>query len=155
MIRPATAADLDALVSLWGALMANGAEADPRLRVGPDARAWIRGWARDQWLRHEPFPHAWIAERGGAAVGFVTAWPEANSPALAAERVVRIGDLFVEAGHRRDGLGRALVDAALGAAAAAGYVDAVVGTLSRDARAVAFWEAMGFGSFRVLLRRDP
>jgi len=152
VIRPIQAKDLPAVLGLWSDLMGNGAVADPRFVMRADADAFMAGWARDLWLRTTPFPAAWVADDDGV-FAFVTAYVEAPGPVLADDRVVRIGDLYVRPHQRRHGTGRALVHAALGAARDAGYADAVVGTLTQDARAVAFWRTMGFGDWRVLMRR--
>lgn len=132
--------------------MANGHEADPRFKPGRSGRGFMADWARDLWLRRDPFVACWVAV-DDALDGFVTAYVESPSPVMDEAQVMRIGDLWVEPHARGNGLGRALVDAAIGGAADAGYVDVIVGTLGNDARAVGFWRAMGFGDWRITLRR--
>jgi len=77
------------------------------------------------------------------------AGPTASGP------VACIDDLWVAAAHRRQGLGRRLVDAWRSAATAGGAEAFEVHTLAADDDARAFWARMGFGPWRVHLRADP
>ena len=62
--------------------------------------------------------------------------------------------LYVSETHRGRGLGRALVERFQQAATEAGYATLVMGTLVRDTRAVAFWQALGFEPWKVTMRRE-
>ncbi len=155
-VRPARSADLDGLVSLWQALADRGSEADPRWRVHDDAAAAMRAYFKTHWFgRFLPFPAGFVAADGDALVGFVAGTPSVPPAVIDQPPTARIGDLFVLPSHRRQGLARRLVEAFCSAATAGGYPHIEVGTLTHDARAVAFWRAMGFGDWMVLLRRDP
>ena len=61
--------------------------------------------------------------------------------------------LYVAPSHRRAGLGRALVHAALGQAAASGHPHARVNTLATDPVAQAFWRSLGFSDLYITLAR--
>ena len=152
-VRPVRAEDLERVLDLWEALMANGRSADPRWNPAPGARGVIAAWAHDLWLRDRPFARAWVAEVDEEVVGFVAGMPRAHLPVLVAEPVARITDLFVSPSHRRAGLGRALVSAFAHAASQAGYPTLEAGTLIRDRRAVEFWRAVGLQELHVVLTR--
>lgn len=65
-----------------------------------------------------------------------------------------IEDCLVRPSHRRRGVGRALVEAALAASAADGVGRVELGVLSNNAPARAFWEALGFEVFRLSMCLD-
>lgn len=153
MIRPARPGDLERLLDLWEALQDNGSRADVRYRPTDDARAHMRDYIRGSWFRQEPFPHTLVWE-DTEVVGFVSGFARIAVPVVDLTPSVRIGDLFVAPSHRRQGVARALVTAFLERAATAGFPRSEVGTLTADPRAVAFWRAMGFGDWQVLLSRD-
>ena len=154
IIRPAAPHELEPLLALWEALMANGNAADPRFRATPDARAHMREWARNTWFEQRPFVRMWVAAAPNL-VGFVHGFPRAALPIIDFPPTVRIGDLFVQPDARGEGLGRSLVNHLLQGAASAGYRRAEVSTLTADARAVAFWAKLGFGDLMVTLSREP
>ena len=154
IIRPAEKSELEALLDLWEALMANGEAAEPRFHVSSEARQHMRGWAQSTWFERHPFARVWVASTP-ELVGFVHGFPRSALPVLDVEPTVRIGDLFVRPSARGQGVGRALVEHLLGAATRAGFPRAEVGTLTADSRARAFWTTLGFGDLMVTLTREP
>ncbi len=154
MIRAVHAGDLDTLLHLWEALHAEGARVEPAHRPRPDARRHMEPVAREQWVRHRPFPHAFLAEEEGQPVGFIWGFVASVLPVVERSPTARIADLYVVPGHRRRGLGRALVGHFVRSAAEAGFPRVEVGTFTRDRRALRFWEAMGFGPWQVLLAHE-
>ncbi|MEZ4318668.1 MAG: GNAT family N-acetyltransferase [Myxococcota bacterium] len=153
-IRAGTAADIEPLLDVWEALMACGTEADPRFRMARGARPHMRDYMRS-WFAPQPFPPVFLAEHDGALVGAVRGFPSLIVPVVERAPTVRIGDLYVADAYRRQGLARRLVDTLLLSAREAGYPRAEVGTLTLDARAVAFWKGVGFGDWMVTLSREP
>ena len=157
-VRPAERSDVPRILDLWEALMANGQQRDDRWVPSEGARHVMEDWGPDLWLPKEPFPHAWVAEadrpEGARVVAWLDGHPSFSSPVLAGPRMATIGNLWVEPAWRRRGFGRALVEAFVDAATRGGCHAIEVGTLTHDARAVGFWHAMGFGDWRVTLRRD-
>jgi GNAT superfamily N-acetyltransferase len=157
-IRSADRRDIPALLDLWDALMACGTAADPRFRKAPDAREPMRAFMHGCFDAGQPFPPFLVAEvdsdDGPEIVGFVRGFPPAFIEVLDRPPSVRIGDLYVRDAYRRGGIARALVERMLERAAEKGYPRAEVGTLTKDARAVAFWRSMGFGDWQVTLSRE-
>jgi GNAT superfamily N-acetyltransferase len=153
VIRPLLPADVEAVLDLWEALMDEGAAADPRYRRLPTARRVFAPYVRDVWTRDRPFPATWVADEGGL-LGYVGILPQTPLPLLDRPPTALITDCYVRPAHRGKGLGRALVEGAVGAARVAGWPAVEVGTLTGDTRAVAFWTALGFGPWKVSLIRE-
>ncbi len=153
-VRPVARADIARVLALWTALNENGADADARWRMAPGADALMLRWAPEIWLLREPFPQGWVAERDGELVGFLEGQPLHTSPVLEQPRTALIANLYVDPSARRQGVGRTLVETFARAAASAGHPALEVGTLTADERAVAFWRGLGFGDWRVVLRRE-
>ncbi|MCB9669530.1 MAG: GNAT family N-acetyltransferase [Alphaproteobacteria bacterium] len=153
MIRPARPGDLEAILDLWEALQANGAEADPRYAPTPGARGVMRDYVAGSWFAREPFAHALVWEEDGRVVAFLSAHPRVALPVVDLPPSARIGDLYVADTHRRRGIGRALVEELVRVARHAGHPRVEVGTLVADARAVAFWRSVGFAEWQVTLAR--
>lgn len=97
-------------------------------------------WADNSWTANESeFDRAldanalFVAEEDGELVGFVSSWPDG--------RVARIGDLYVAAGSRRGGAGKALVEAVIENLRAGGATHLL---LNANLGALAFYERLGF-----------
>lgn len=155
MIRPARRSDHDDLLDLWEDLQANGQASDPRYRPTAHARREMAAFTREEWFVQRPFPRTLVYQSERGLAGFIQGFPRFALPVVALAPTARIGDLHVHPEHRRRGIGRALVDAFVEHATSAGFPRVEVGTLTKDARAVAFWRAMGFGDWQVTLVRDP
>lgn len=154
IVRPFAPGDTDAVYALWRALLVHGERRDPRYRPWPESSAADRAHARASWSARRPFPACWVAATEGAVVGFVELRAAAD-PVLDRRGVAQVVALFVDPAARRQGIARQLVGTAADAAAQAGCPSLEVGTLAADAAAVAFWSAMGFGPFELVLRRAP
>jgi GNAT superfamily N-acetyltransferase len=144
--------DIERVLDLWEALMQTGQSADPRYVVARDARRIFAGYVREEWTIDKPFPRVLVADLGGI-FGFVQGFETRSLGVVDQPRTARIGDLYVDESVRGRGIGRALVEAFVDQARKAGIGGFEVGTLTRDARAVAFWTAMGFAEWQVTLKR--
>ncbi len=151
--RPLASADIEPVLDLWEALLANGEAADGRFAPAPDARSVMRPWMRETWTRSKPFPHGWVAERDSALVGMLSGFPVSRLPVLHDPLTAQIGDLFVAESARGSGVGSGLVSAFVSAATASGFERIEVNTLMRDERAVNFWKSQGFTDWMVRLSR--
>lgn len=81
-----------------------------------------------------------VADADGAVVGNLGLWPDANP---ASGHVAWVG-MSVAAGWRSVGAGGALLEAAAGWAASAGFLRMVLGVFPDNAPAIAFYERHGF-----------
>lgn len=150
-LREATRRDLGPLVEAIVRLNQTGTEADPRYRLVPDGAARLREHLEHAWFgRFLPFPACLVVDEGGI-VALVAGEVVVDPGILANPPTARIDNLWVEPAHRRVGHARALVTAYRERAEEAGFPRMTVSTLIRDARAVAFWRAMGFEELTVVL----
>lgn len=153
VIRAAERRDVDGILELWEALQADGNAADPRYATAPGGRAAMKeAWA-DLWVCRDPFPGCFVAD-DGAFCGFVSGTLIRQNPIVSPAATVRIDNAYVAPRVRRQGVGRRLVDAFVGATEAAGFHGVDVGTLIKDERAVAFWKGLGFDPMRITLVRS-
>ncbi len=155
IVREATRRDLQGLLDGWEALQAHGASLDPLQALAPGARRWEEHRLLDVVFgAFHPWPPAWVAVHDEGVVGFLTSSVVPPGP-LARPPTARIDDCWVHPAFRRQGLGRALVQAWQQAAAAAGCESFEVSTLAADADALGFWEGVGFAPARMVLQRTP
>jgi ribosomal protein S18 acetylase RimI-like enzyme len=130
--RRATLADLEALVPLFDAY--RGFYRQP----SDPARARI--WLEQRMRQDESVVLA--AERGGAIVGFAQLYPTFSSVRTA--RTWILNDLFVDAGARRSGAARALLDAAIAFAREQGAARISLETTRDNAPARALYRSAGW-----------
>jgi GNAT superfamily N-acetyltransferase len=96
-----------------------------------------------QWLA-DPACATWLVEAaGGAPVGYLVATPP-DLPIIPAPGDVEIRRIYVLHRYQRLGLGRWLMEAVQGWAAAAGHRRLLLGVYSRNEKALAFYERSGF-----------
>jgi diamine N-acetyltransferase len=105
-----------------------------------DVAAWFR-----ERLEH-PLPAAWIAEEGGAAVGYVLAFfhDRADNAFRQARRWCEIDQIAVDPAWRRRGVGRMLMSAALDEARARGLSDVELSSWAFNTEAHALFRSLGF-----------
>jgi len=146
VIGQAEAADLAAiaLLRLQWTQEQSGAIDDP----GFDERlgAWF---ARESSRRI-----IWLAEADGGLVGMMNlvVFERMPRPGRAPSRWGYLGNAFVLAAHRNQGIGGQLLSALLGYADEKGFVRIV---LSPSERSIPFYERAGFGPTDVLMLRTP
>jgi ribosomal protein S18 acetylase RimI-like enzyme len=134
LIRPWTPEDDDALWAILQGVFATGETYayPPDITREEALRRWTAAPAR-----------AWVAERDGRVLGSSRVMP--NQPGLGAH--VANGSFVVDPEAGGAGVGRALAEHAIAAAAAAGYramqFNLVVST---NTRAIALWESLGFAT---------
>ena len=91
----------------------------------------------DEHLARVGAGNLWVAEEDGAVVGFAGLIPD--------ERAAELEPIVVGAGRRGRGIGRALAAAVLGEARARGLRRVRARPAARNAEAIRFFHAQGFG----------
>lgn len=114
--------------------------------IVPDAhlaglRAEERAARWREWLAREG-TELFVARAGSGIRGFCSVGLSRDSDA--GRGVLEISAIYVHPDHWRAGLGRALLDAALGAASRRGAPAVTLWVLEENGRARAFYEARGF-----------
>jgi GNAT superfamily N-acetyltransferase len=146
MIRRAEDADLPAVAWLRreSAVEQDGDRADPSFEER--FRAW---YARESSRRI-----IWLAEVDGRPVGAMnlSVFERMPRPGLAPTRWGYLGNAFVLAAYRNQGVGGLLLDALLGYASENGFVRVV---LSPSERSIPFYERAGFGPADALMLWTP
>ena len=131
-ISRAGPADLDALAALFDAYR--------QFYEQPSDLPRARQWLRERLRFGESV--VLVAKRGGSAVGFTQLYPMFSSVRTA--RTWILNDLFVDAGARRTGVARALLDAAAAFARADGAMGISLETSQDNAAARALYRAAGW-----------
>ena len=131
-ISRAGPADLDALAQLFDAYR--------QFYEQPSDLPRARQWLRERLRFGESM--VLVAKRGGIAVGFTQLYPMFSSVRTA--RTWILNDLFVDAGARRTGVARALLDAAAAFARADGAMGISLETSQDNAAARALYRAAGW-----------
>jgi RimJ/RimL family protein N-acetyltransferase len=137
VVRPAEPSDAAALVALARAV---GVEpggwllTSDRWRSAGDERRFLRS------VRGHPDAAVFVAEADGAVVGRLSL---SRDPHPASRHVADLG-LMVEAGHRRRGIGRALLERAVEWARGAGVKKLELHVFPWNEPALRLYEAFGF-----------
>ena len=126
-IRHGTDDDLDAVQRLWELWQSESPAPPPWADASWDAN-------RAEVERALAANGLFLAEEDGEVVGFVSSWLE--------EHVARIGDLYVAESGRREGVGRALVEAVIENAASPRRARTSI--LNANLEALPFYDRLGF-----------
>ena len=150
-IRSADSRDLDRVLALWIALTEHHASDEPLFALRPDAGAEIHGLLAET-LR-DPDAAIFVCERDDALLGFCTVRVDRAPPIQVEVQRAEITDLMVLASERRRGVGRALVDRALGWVKERGVERCEIRVASRNSEGQHFWRSIGFGDWMDVLQR--
>jgi len=131
-ISRAGPADLDALAQLFDAYR--------QFYQQPSDLPLARQWLRERLRFGESV--VLVAKRGGVAVGFVQLYPMFSS--VRTSRTWILNDLYVDAGTRRRGVARALLDASAAFARGDGAAGISLETTQDNAAARALYRAAGW-----------
>ena len=134
IIRLMKPEDYDSVYALWLSCTGMG------LNDLDDSREGIA-----KFLRRNPST-CFVAEDGGALVGAILAGHDG--------RRGHISHAAVAPDHRRQGIGKALIDAALDALKAEGIAKVNFVVFARNEEGNAFWEHLGFRAREDLVYRD-
>ena len=147
-VRPATLADLDAVVALRLALLREHA-ANPvygRLRADAPQRA-RRIFAEQLDAVNEV---TFLAERGDRAVGILRCIDAAGSPLLHPARYAYVASVYVAPDERRSGILKRMLEAAEAWSAERGLGEMRLHNAADNPLAGNAWEALGFEVVEVL-----
>jgi ribosomal protein S18 acetylase RimI-like enzyme len=150
-IRSADPRDLDRIVALWIALTEHHAYGDPLFALRADADVEIRRLLTARL--GDPEAAIFVCERDEALVGFCAVRIDHAPPIMVEVQRAEITDLMVTAGERRRGVGRALVDRALGWLEEQGIERCEIRVASHNTEGQHFWRSIGFGDFMDVLHR--
>lgn len=147
---------LDELRPLWLAMVHHHHEVAPELgAVWDDDESWRRRRAHYAANLAREGSFVLVARDGDAAVGYAMVTIEPGSPTWREpERWADIDSLSVLPGARGEGVGEALVAWVQREAEAAGATQLGLMALTANARALAFYERLGFAPWVVGLRRQ-
>lgn len=150
-VTRATPDGLPRIAPLWRALVTQQAQLHEAYAVARGAEtAWQHALGRRM---REERAAIFVGTRAGEPEGFVSV-ERADAPAPLAEvGRAELTELFVAPAARRAGLGRALVESALGWVRAQRIVRVEVRVASANAEGQAFWRALGWGDFVDVLER--
>mgnify|MGYP000483562031 FL=1 len=150
-IRRGREADLEVLLDLWASLAREMDAMDRHLDLDEDFMDKGRRYFREN-LGAEDFL-SWLAEDEGEAVGFLCARVERPGPIFVPRPWLHIMDLYVRPPYRRQGVGRALMEGALGWARERGLESADLSVYSENP-ARGLYEDLGFVPYRVIMRKE-
>ena len=153
-VRPAQETDADVISSLSAEIQALHAQALPQL-FKPAARDSFPAAAVRGLLQHPDWIFI-VACVDTSVVGYASAQIQHRSetPIRRAESALFIHWIGVQADWRRQGVGRALIDAIRNAAERHGLGALLLDVWAFNADACAFYEAMGFHPQRQILSLD-
>jgi len=139
-VRPATRADVDAVMDLWRELSRHQEPwrvFAPRSEMEADVR---RSYER---ALTDPGSLVLVAEVEGRIVGTAFGHPVVPS-SVSDEPAIELAGVVVSAGERKAGVGRALVDGIARFARDQGIGRIVIKTFARNEGALEFWRRLGF-----------
>jgi GNAT superfamily N-acetyltransferase len=125
-IRHGTDADLEAVQRLWESWQSESPAPPPWADTSWDAN-------RAEFERALGANGLFLADENGEVVGFVSSWLE--------EHVARVGDVYVAESGRREGVGRALIEAVIENVRARGATHLI---LNANLEALPFYDRLGF-----------
>ena len=143
-VREAIPDDAEAIVAVTAA----GWRAGYKGIVKPDKLAAlpIDRWRHEVGVglrRPEADAFTYVAEVDGEFAGYCFVAAPSREPDLGPE-VAELVAMYVDPGHWRQGIGEALMNAALERLAGLPYTEAVLWTFDQNERAVAFYERFGW-----------
>jgi ribosomal protein S18 acetylase RimI-like enzyme len=143
-VRPAVPPDRAALGRFGALLVAEHYQFDPKRFIAPvpDLAERYGAFLIAQSERREMT--VLVAERDGQVVGYVFGGMEGNDYMALRGPAGVVYDLVVDPGHRRQGIGRALLAAALEALVALGAPRALLFTADKNHVAQALFDKVGF-----------
>jgi len=153
-IRPAAPADLKAIGRLGALLVRMHHELDPDrfIAATPQTEHGYGSFLGTQL--DEPNVIMLVAERDGEVIGYTYAGVEGNDYMSLRGPAGVLHDIVVDPAHRGQGVGRALLDAALEALKAKGVPRVVLSTAERNESAQRLFARAGFRRTMIEMTRE-
>jgi ribosomal protein S18 acetylase RimI-like enzyme len=153
-IRPATPADLPAIGGLGALLVRTHHDFDPKRFMAPMSRTeQLYGSFLGTQLA-EPNIIILVAEQDGEVVGYTYAGVEGNDYMALRGPAGVLYDIVVDPAHRRNGIGRMLLDATLDALKARGVPRVVLSTAEQNHSAQRLFDRAGFRRTMIEMTRE-
>jgi ribosomal protein S18 acetylase RimI-like enzyme len=153
-IRPATPADLPAIGRLGALLVRTHHDFDPK-RFLPATSRTAQGYASFLGSQlDEPNVIILVADRDGEVIGYTYAGVEGNDYMSLRGPAGVVYDLIVDPAHRRQGVGRMLLDATVEALKARGVPRVVLSTAEQNAAAQHLFDREGFRRTMIEMTRE-
>lgn len=153
-IRPATPTDLTAIGQLGALLVRMHHDLDPQrfIPATPQTERAFGSFLGTQL--DEPNIIILVAERDGEVLGYTYAGVEGNDYMSLRGPAGVLYDIVVDPGHRRQGVGRMLLDETLDAFKARGAPRVVLSTAERNDSAQRLFERAGFRRTMIEMTRE-
>ena len=154
LIRPATRADAPTLGRLGALMVRTHHDFDPRRFVpaGPGTARGYGSWLASQ--TEEPDVIVLVAEREGEVVGYAYAGLEGHDYMALRGPAGALYDVIVDPAHRRHGIGRQLLDAAIAALREKGAPRVILSTAEKNEPAQRLFEHAGFRRTMIEMTRE-
>jgi ribosomal protein S18 acetylase RimI-like enzyme len=153
-IRKATPKDLPAIGRLGALLVRTHYDFDPKRFIAPSPDTEDRyGWFLGTQLK-KPSIIILVADRDGKVIGYTYSGVEGNDYMALRGPAGVVYDIVVDPDHRKQGVGRLLLDATLEALKAQGAPRAVLSTAERNTDAQRLFERAGFRPTMIEMTRE-
>ena len=153
-IRPATAADLTAIGRLGALLVRTHHDFDPERFMAATSRTEKSYGSFLGTQLAEPNIVILVAERNGEVIGYTYGGVEGNDYMSLRGPAGVVYDLVVDRAHRRQGVGRLLLDATLEVLKSRGAPRVVLSTAERNAPAQHLFDRAGFRRTMIEMTRE-
>ena len=153
-IRPATPADLTAIGKLGALLVRTHHDFDPERFMAATSRTEKSYGSFLGTQLDEANIVIMVAERDGEVIGYTYAGVEGNDYMSLRGPAGVVYDLIVDPAHRRQGVGRMLLEATLEVLKARGAPRVVLSTAERNATAQRLFERAGFRRTMIEMTRE-
>lgn len=148
VIEPATAADLDSIVTHWVQLARGQQEYGSYILPEQNREAM-----HEILAAHSFDGRLLVARVDGTVAGFASFSVEQGSLSLSSTRGF-LSNLYVRPAYRRQGIGTALLNAVEDALVERGADDLILETMADNEPARQFYRRAGYESFRVAMERS-